>query len=117
VKLNLIVIRSRDIDLLAEFYSLLGCDFEKHSHSKGPEHYAHESDGAVFELYPMKEGGPSTLGVRIGFQVESVDDTVKSMVDSGKGKLLSAANDSPWRHRAVIDDPEGHRIELVQKSV
>ena len=116
VKPNLIVIRSLDIDMLAEFYSLLGCNFEKHSHGKGPEHYAHEFDGAVFEIYPIKKGGPATVSVRIGFLVGSVDDTVKRMVKSGKGKLVSEPKDSPWGRRAVIDDPDGHRVELVQKS-
>ena len=117
MKPNLIVIRAQDIDALVEFYSLLGCEFEKHSHGKGPEHYAHESDAAVFEIYPFIEGGPSTLGVRIGFLVESVDDAVKCMVNSGKGKLVSEPKDSPWGRRAVIDDPEGHRVELLQESV
>lgn len=116
MKPNLIVIRSRDIDRLAEFYSLLGCDFTKEKHGKGPEHYAHEEDGCVFEIYPQQENKPSTLGTRIGFQVGSVDDAVKRMVEAGIGKLVSEPKDSPWGRRAVVDDPDGHRVELSQKS-
>lgn len=115
MKPNLIVIRSKAIDSLAEFYSLLGCDFKKHSHGKGPEHYAHEVDGAVFEIYPQKEGGPSSLGARIGFEVQSLEDSIRNVKASGRGKVVSESKDSPWGRRAVIDDPEGHRVELIQK--
>lgn len=116
MKPNLIVIRSKDMDSLAEFYSLLGCNFEKHSHGKGPEHYSHEAEGAVFEIYPQMESKQSTLGVRIGFQVESVDLALEMMKEYGKGEIVSEPNDSPWGRRAVIDDPDGHRIELVQRN-
>jgi lactoylglutathione lyase len=66
VKLNLIVLRAKDIDVLVEFYSALGCNFNKHKHGTGLEHYVHECGGAVFEIYPLSTG-PVTAGVRIGF--------------------------------------------------
>jgi len=96
---NLVVIRSEHIESLAEFYSLLGCEFEKHRHGKGPEHYAYVANGVVFEIYPRAEGERSTVGVRIGFEVDSVDEAVKKVVDSGKGKVISEPKDSTWGRR------------------
>src|SRR4051812_27334640 len=52
VSLNLLVIRSPDIDRSARFYELLGLSFTKHAHGTGPVHYAGELGSAVFEIYP-----------------------------------------------------------------
>ena len=95
---------------------MLGCKFEKHRHGSGPEHYSHEVDGVVFEIYPKHERDESTLGTRIGFQVKSIDTAIKLIVDSGRGKVISQPKNSPWGRRAVIDDPDGHRVELLEKN-
>ncbi|MGH7214438.1 MAG: VOC family protein [Tepidisphaeraceae bacterium] len=51
-RVNLVVLRVADIDRAAAFYRLLGFEFSKHAHGTGPQHYACESNGFVFELYP-----------------------------------------------------------------
>lgn len=114
IKPNLIVIRSNNIDDLANFYSSLGCTFEKHSHGKGPEHYAYEIDGFVFEIYPQNADKPPTTGIRLGFTVNDIDKLINIIKDSDLGKIISKPKDSPWGRRAVINDPEGHRVELIQ---
>jgi len=113
---NLIVIRSRDIASLADFYSMLGCTFEKHSHGKGPEHYAHDQGGVVFEIYPLKDDQAPTTSVRIGFKVKSIDVILEKVKSSEKGKVLAEAKVSEWGKRAVIEDPEGHKVELTEKA-
>lgn len=40
--LNLVVLRSPDIERSVEFYSRLGLHFSPHKHGKGPEHYSAE---------------------------------------------------------------------------
>jgi len=111
--LNLVVIRSPDIDASAKFFSAFGLTFEKHSHGKGPEHYASDSDGTVFEIYPQAED--STSATRLGFSVADIDQTLKLTEELG-AKTLSQPKDSPWGRRAVIQEPFGHRIELIQKT-
>ncbi len=81
--------------------------------AQGPEHFAAElPDGAVFELYPVSDG-PSTLGARIGFRVPSVDEAIAALGDF-PGAVVSAPRDSEWGRRAVVADPDGHRVEIVQ---
>lgn len=111
--LNLVVLRSADIARSAAFYSHLGLQFLQHRHGSGPEHFAAElPGGGVFELYPAAENA-STSGTRIGFRVPSVDDAVAAL--SGyPGAVVSAPRDSEWGRRAVIVDPDGHKVELVQ---
>jgi lactoylglutathione lyase len=114
--LNLVVLRSRDLERAAAFYSRLGLSFAKHRHGNGPEHLSAELNGAVFELYPQASDGASTLGTRIGFSVLSVDEAVKAVSEFPEA-VLSGAKDSEWGRRAVVKDPDGHRVELVQVRV
>lgn len=97
-----------------EFYSVLGFSFEKHAHGSGPEHYAAEGDGIVFELYPLAKDDGSTRNTRIGFQVDDAAAMIERL-GQFETKMISPLKDSPWGLRAVIDDPFGHRIEITQK--
>jgi lactoylglutathione lyase len=109
---NLVVIRSRDLERADKFYSALGLTLKRHSHGSGPEHLASQHAGQVFEIYPLDKDGLSTTAARIGFSVPSVDDTYSALLAAG-GKEVSAPKLSPWGRRAVVSDPDGHRIELT----
>ena len=111
--LNLVVLRSPDLNRAVAFYSKLGLQFTKHRHGTGPEHFSAERAGTVFELYPQSADGPSTLGARIGFAVSSIDQTITALRDY-PAAVVSPPKDSEWGRRAVITDPDGHRIELLQ---
>ena len=114
IALNLVVLRSPAMARAAAFYSRLGLQFAQHQHGSGPEHFAAELGSGVFELYPLSPDGPSTLGTRIGFSVPSLDATVAALSDY-PGAIISPPKDSEWGRRAVIADPDGHRIELLQQ--
>ena len=51
--LNLVVLRARDMERAALFYSKMGLQFQKHRHGRGHEHYSSVVGGFVFELYPL----------------------------------------------------------------
>lgn len=110
--LNLVVIRSPNIDRAVLFYEKLGLQFERHAHGKGPEHYASETGGFVFEIYPQRDGANTTTNTRIGFNVASVDAVLQLLVELDV-EVLSSAKDSPWGRRAVVRDLDGHTVELV----
>jgi lactoylglutathione lyase len=113
VALNLVVLRSRDLERAVSFYSALGLQFAKHRHGNGPEHFAAELPGGVFELYALPAGDPPTTGTRIGFRVPSVDAALTALGNQ-PGVVISPAKDSEWGRRAVVADPDGHRVELLQ---
>ena len=114
--LNLVVLRAPDIEEAQRFYSLLGLSFTKHAHGSGPQHYAAESGSQVFEIYPQNGADDSTRGVRIGFRVAALDAVVARLAEGG-AKIVSAPKDSPWGRRAVVSDPIGHKIELLEDVV
>lgn len=111
--LNLVVIRSVNLELAEIFYKKLGLNFTRHSHGKGPEHLACKMDGFVFEVYPRQSEIDSTLGTRIGFRLNELDQLVKILRESNS-KIIVAPKDSPWGRRAVVEDPDGHKVELIQ---
>jgi predicted enzyme related to lactoylglutathione lyase len=113
ITLNLVVLRSSDIARAMAFYTQLGLHFTRHRHGSGPEHFAAELQAGVFELYPLTPDGPSTLGTRIGFRVPSLDTAIAALT-AYPGAVVSPAKDSEWGRCAVIADPDGHRVELLQ---
>lgn len=114
-RLNLLMLRVADLERAMKFYSRLGLQFVKHAHGSGPEHYACESHGFVFELYPATVEQPVAGSTRLGFAVADVDSLVAELIESGD-TTLSAPRDSEWGRRAVVIDPDGHRVELLEKS-
>jgi predicted enzyme related to lactoylglutathione lyase len=112
-RVNLLVLRVADIDRAAAFYRLLGFEFSKHAHGTGPQHYASEAEGFVFELYPATAGQGVSSSTRIGFEVSDVDDAAGKLSSFPGARLVTAPEDSEWGRRAVIAAPDGHRVELV----
>lgn len=114
--LSLVVIRSGDLDRAARFYAALGITLGRERHGAGPEHLAGAVGGAVFEVYPAGEGqAGATAGVRLGFRVRSVADTVAAAVGAG-GRLIQRPKAGAWGLRAVVADPDGHRVEVVEAA-
>jgi len=113
--LNLVVIRSEDIDKSVAFYNLIGRRFTKHRHCDGPEHYASDNHSAVFEIYPKTEKSGSTRATRLGFGVDDVDLVVDRLAAEGY-TVVSPPADSEWGRRAVVRDPDGHKVELTGAS-
>ena len=111
--LNLVVIRSAAPEKLVLFYVALGLKFEKHAHGSGPEHFAAMSGAVTFEIYPARDAADATTAVRLGFSVRDVEEAVGKLVKAG-GRVVAPAKDSPWGRRAVVDDPEGRRVELTE---
>ncbi|MBL1175060.1 MAG: bleomycin resistance protein [Pantanalinema sp. GBBB05] len=113
IRLNLVVIRSVNIEESASFYQRLGLSFVKHQHDNGLEHFASEMGCVTFEIYPCSTRTVPTTATRLGFQVPSVDTVVRELKQHG-ASIVSSPEDSAWGRRAVVADPDGHRVELTQ---
>jgi len=110
--LNLIVLRSADLALAAKFYGKLGINFTRERHGAGPEHLTCRLGSLVLEIYP-RTATMVTAGVRLGFQVDSLDAAVAALEEVG-ADLIAAPAESPWGRRAIVADLDGHRIELTE---
>jgi lactoylglutathione lyase len=110
--LSLLVLRAANPAHLARFYNAFGLKFRIEQHGDGPIHHTCDLDGAVLEIYPALSPAQSTAGARLGFRVRSVEESVRACSESGR--IISSPKESPWGYRAVVEDPEGHRIELTE---
>ena len=113
--LNLLCIRSSDPEKLVAFYGKLGLSFREEKHGAGPVHHACELGDSVFEIYPLATGQSPTAGARIGFSVSSLDETIKQF-DAGCDSM-SQPKITRWGRTVVLRDPEGHKVELVERPV
>ena len=111
ITINLIVIRVKDLNRSKKFYETLGINFSYEQHGKGEKHLSAMLEGIVFEIYPSSNN-IDTSAIRLGFRVSSVDETIEEL-QAIETVIVSPPKDSQWGKRAVIVDPDGHKIELV----
>ena len=109
---NLLVIRSPDIDRAMTFYAQMGMLFDRHAHGSGPQHYASNICGFVFEIYPQRNADDVTTNTRLGFNVDDVDGVI-SLLRQIDATIVTEPTDTEWGRRAVVKDFDGHTIELV----
>lgn len=109
---NLLVIRSPDIHRSVVFYEQLGVVFKLHSHGNGPEHYTSDTGTFVFEIYPQRNPNDGTTNIRLGFSVTDVDTVVERVLELGAATKSKPSN-TEWGRQAVIDDLDGHTVELI----
>ncbi len=113
VHLALVVIRSVDLEQSVKFYQMLDLKFEKHQHGDGLEHFASNIGQMTFEIYPQTARMGETTGTRLGFYVLDVDALVIRLQKENV-TVIKKPSVSEWGKRAVVVDPDGHRIELTQ---
>lgn len=119
VKLNLLVIKTRQLDRLKEFYAALGIDFTQERHGAGPLHYAGRVGAIVLEVFPLPgdggDGGAADTTTRLGFAVPDVDAAVRALGAAG-ATVVAPPRGTEWGYRAVVRDPDGRAVELCRDA-
>lgn len=110
--LNLLVVYSPDVDRAKAFYELLGLRFQREQHGRGPVHFAAPLGELVLEIYPLSDGAVAGQ-LRLGFDVRNIEPLLETLLAAG-GKLVSEIQDLPRGRVAVIADPDGRKLELVE---
>ena len=111
IGLNLLVLRCGDVERARAFYECLGQAFERHQHGAGPEHWAAEAAGGVFELYPAAVGAAGDQ-TGLGFAVSDLTATAAMRVSRGFAPGVTA--DRPRGRTFVVRDPDERRVEVKQ---
>jgi len=111
MSLSLLVVHAKNIELTKEFYGRLGMDFIAEQHGRGPLHYAAKLGSLVFEIYPSQRE-TETAPLRFGFQILALDRTLELLREHGV-RIITEPKDSAWGRRAVVEDPDGNRVELI----
>ncbi|MCB0318770.1 MAG: VOC family protein [Bdellovibrionales bacterium] len=114
-KINLLVIKVRNLEDSVAFYKLLGIEFEEHKHDNGPKHYAAIINDFVFEIYPAQEGSLTENTVRIGFCTENIEVT-RDLLKEQAVEFLHDIEKKPWGTCLVVLDPDKNRIQISKKN-
>ncbi|WP_299438272.1 hypothetical protein [uncultured Aquimarina sp.] len=115
MKINLLVIRTDNPEILKTQYEKLGFNFDYHQHGNGPFHYASEQDGFVFEIYPLtKSMGKADNSIRLGFEIQELNAKIIDLENSN-WKIISEPKETEWGLTALIQDLDGRKIELKNK--
>lgn len=116
MKLKLLVIRTPHPQQLADFYTQLGLIFEYHQHSNGPFHFSAYIGATVFEIYPLKKNNTqSDIELRLGFEIENFDEILQKLILQNV-KIIAAPMETEWGLVAIVQDPDGRKIELYKKE-
>lgn len=112
--IHLIVIKTPHLAAQAAFYTQLGFEFHYHRHGTGPFHYASTGEGVVLEIYPLPKGVTvADHTSRLGFTVDDIDDLMKVLPARC---IITPATVTEWGYAAVVQDLDGRKIELLQKT-
>ncbi|MBI4918459.1 glyoxalase/bleomycin resistance/extradiol dioxygenase family protein [archaeon] len=108
--LNLLILRSQNVDLLRDFYqTLLQVSFEQHT-DHGPVHYGMQVGSVYLEIYPTKKELAQLDSP--GFSVKNLDEIIARV----EAKYLHKAPvDSSFGRFAIIKDPDNRLVHLVEE--
>lgn len=110
--LNLVVIRSHEIEKAVRFYTALGLTFVREQHGSGEGHWSTTAGTTTFEIYPASDTYDCS-GIRIGFEVTSIESVLDQLTTIG-ATIHRPLRESSWGLRAVVRDFDGHTVELTQ---
>ncbi|HLJ55649.1 MAG TPA: VOC family protein [Chthonomonadaceae bacterium] len=117
--LNLLVLRCGDVAASLVFYQALELEFVEERHGAGPTHFAATMGELVIELYPRPDARPTEGSgcdpARLGFTVSTLDGVLARLADLGV-LVESPPRATRWGRRAVVRDPDGRAVELVESA-
>ncbi|WP_254506884.1 VOC family protein [Anatilimnocola floriformis] len=114
VMLSLLVLKTRQLERLKDFYENLGIEFVEEKHGDGPLHFAGKLGDAVFEIYPLASGEADAT-TRLGFVVDDLDD-ISERLQRLQSVPLKQPKQTEWGRRLVVKDPDGRSVELYQSG-
>ena len=107
-RLNLLVLRCRDIEKTKIFYEKFSLSFVKEQHGEGSVHYATKIGDLVLELYPL--GDSNVDNNRLGFTVNSS----KQILEDEEIELVSQYSFDGQIYYVIVD-PDGRKVEIVEE--
>jgi lactoylglutathione lyase len=114
-KLFRITLNSSQPELLLRFYSVLGFHFSQKQVDKGSLAWLGQLGEMALEVYGIKEtfSGRSP-NVQLSFQVAGIESIIEKVRDL-KLQIMMEPLQSSIGTIAIVMDPDGRSIELIQK--
>lgn len=115
MNLQLLVLRTSNIEQLADFYSLLGLKFDYHKHGNSPFHYSATIGETVLEMYPLaKNQTEADQNLRLGFCIDNFDEIIVKLKELQIPFILEPTQ-TDFGFMAIITDLDQRKIELYKR--
>jgi lactoylglutathione lyase len=116
-----LILFAADVGRTVRFYEALGLPLEPEQHDDEPVHFAADVDGCHVAVFPAAEHGvaPGALvagETMAGLRVPSTEDAVEAVRRLG-ARIIQEPDDYPWGRRALVEDPDGRRVEVFTPPV
>lgn len=111
-----ITVNTPNLENMVRFYEILGCQFTKVSVSIGGELF--RSCLGDFELSLMSIPSAQMGGypkVMMGFKVSDFEPKLALLTSIPGVIMILDPTDMPDGRKAILQDPDGHSVELVAK--
>ena len=105
----------KDMPTSVRFYKAIGVEVREAKHLGVPS-YSCALAGVHFALRPLEEGKPAG-GAQLAFMISNLDGALAALASGGVGVIVEKPAPKPWGITAVVEDPDGRRIELVSTRV
>jgi len=116
-KIGAIILLVADLNRSIEFYrDVLGMHLKQES-----EDWVEFSKGSstVLALHPVRKSSrrktQKRAGILVGFNVSDLDEVCRDL-ETKKVKFYKKATEEAFGKHAIIEDPDGHLISLVELS-
>jgi lactoylglutathione lyase len=111
-----LIITCKDLEASVRLYRAVGVDLKEARHS-GPLHYTASLGGVHFALHPT-DGVPreAQSGAQVALLVNDLEASLGAARALGAPVLQTPAP-RPFGVSAVIEDPDGRRLELVAMRI
>ncbi len=111
MRLKLLVIRTAQLKLAADFYRALGFEFVYHKHEKGVYHYSTTIGDTVFEIYPLlRTQTQADMSTRLGFEVKDFEGVLQRL----QGVIVAQPAETEFGLQAILKDPDGRKVEIYK---
>lgn len=104
-----------DVTATSEFYRIIGIDLTLAPSGR----VIGDVSGCRVAIVPAPSGDAAMTGAggttMPGFEVPSVDAVVGAVI-AGGGRVLRQAETLDWGRRAVLSDPDGRAVEVVERT-
>ena len=104
IKLELIVLKSHEIEIIKSFYENIGISFLKEKHGNGIEHYSSLNIEPAIEIYPSNKNEKNHICLFL--KVKNIESYVDMYLKKNKIKYEVVGN------RVYLRDPDDNRIEV-----
>ncbi|MBS1969761.1 MAG: VOC family protein [Bdellovibrionales bacterium] len=109
-----ITVNTPNLENMVRFYEILGCKFAKVKVTIGGELF--RSSLAGFELSLMSIQSATTghyPKVMMGFRIQDMEAKVEKLSSIPGVIMILDPTDMPDGRKAILQDPDGHSVELV----